>query len=401
MDWVPTRLSRRAFLGGLGAVALAPRTALTRPFDPPDDIRIRIIDSSCDLTPHAEGMRLSGVKTAIRYYARGPGQWAGKVLTRSELDALEAQNLSVAVVFQHDNHKPEAFLDGNKKVEDVMWARTHADHLQQPEDTPIYFGVDFDLRHWEGKRSDSGVTTQRIAAIKSYFEYARDELAKDGRKVGVYGCGGACEVLEGIADYFWLSASADYWRSGEFYNSGKWHLFQNRVDLTKFYGDPKSCPIDSNLANPDRADFGQWQRSGDPDIDSGETSRQVLEARTFVGVQQLQLYKDHPQRGRTLLKPEALAASERAALRYALSVKILSEDGDFCGVSLDESDTVRGYCHKSDLSVDGTMPLKSGRAGAPKSAALQGTPGTYNVASTGSRKAPPPRRKGPKLAKAG
>ena len=54
---------------------------------------------------------------------------------------------------------PDAFFDEYKKVEDVMWARTHADHLQQPEGTPIYFGVDFDLRHWDGKKSDSSSVT--------------------------------------------------------------------------------------------------------------------------------------------------------------------------------------------------------------------------------------------------
>ncbi len=373
-------------------------------FDHSDDIRMRIIDSACDLTAHAEGIRLAGIKTVIRYYARGPGQWAGKVLTRSELDALEAQNLSVVVVFQNDNHKPDAFFDEYKKVEDVMWARTHADHLQQPGGTPIYFGVDFDLRHWDGKKSDSSVTAQRIAAVKSYFDYARQELAKDGRTIGVYGCGATCEILEGIADYFWLSASADYSRSGEFYNSGKWHLFQNRVDLTRFYGDPASCPIDSNLAHPDHEDFGQWRRDSESHFNSSYISRQVLEARSFVAVQQLGLYKNHPQHSVTLLKPEELSPSERAALRYAFSVKILSEEGNFYGVSLDEGDTIRGYCHKSDLSADGAMPLRANRPLAPKSAAaVPGTAGTFKVAGTGGRKiqVQPRRSKGQKLAKAG
>ncbi len=213
------RLDRRAFIAGLGAASLAPwpRAALASPhaFDPADDIRLRIIDSAVDLTTRAEAIRLAGVKTVIRYYARGPGQWDGKVLSKPELDALEAQNLSVAVVFQQDNHKPDSFLDENKKVEDLMWARTHADHLQQPEGTPIYFAADFDLLHWDSKKrkSDPSVTEQQVASVKSYFEYAREELAKDGRKLGVYGCGRTCEILEGVADYFWLSASADFWQS--------------------------------------------------------------------------------------------------------------------------------------------------------------------------------------------
>jgi hypothetical protein len=402
------RLDRRAFIAGLGAASLAPwpRTALASPhaFDPADDIRLRIIDSAVDLTTRAEAIRLAGVKTVIRYYARGPGQWDGKVLSKPELDALEAQNLSVAVVFQQDNHKPDSFLDKNKKVEDLMWARTHADHLQQPEGTPIYFAADFDLLHWDGKKrkSDPSVTEQQVASVKSYFEYAREELAKDGRKLGVYGCGRTCEILEGVAHYFWLSASADFWRSAQFYNSGKWHLFQNRADLLRYYDHPKPCPIDADLANPDHEDFGQWRRHGEPDIDTSETTRTVLEARSFVAVQQLGLYRNHPQRDATLLKPETLSPSERKALRYAFSVKILTEEGDYYGVSLDEGDWVRGYCHKSDLTADITMPLKADRPRAPQSAAVAPSkPSTYRIADAGSQKVPLPRSKPPqKLATA-
>ncbi len=391
------RLDRRAFIAGLGAASLAPwpRAALAGPhvFDPADDIRLRIIDTSIDLTSRAEAIRLSGVKTVIRYYARGPGQWDGKVLSKPELDALEAQNLSVAVVFQHENNKAENFLDENKKLQDLMWARTHADHLQQPQGTPVYFGADFDLPHWDGKKgkSDPSITEQRIAALKSYFEYAREELAKDGRKLGIYGCGSVCEILADVADYFWLSASADYSRSGEFYNSGKWHLYQNRVDLVRYYDNAQPCPIDSNLANPQHAHFGQWRRSGKIDKDTQDEMRAVLEARSFVAVQQLALYKDHPRRAPTLLKPEALMASERAALRYAFNVKIVTEDEEFYGVSLDEGDTVRGWCHKSDLSADGSMPLRARRALAAKSAALSPNalaarpmPTAYRVADASS-----------------
>jgi hypothetical protein len=390
------RLDRRTFIAGLGAASLTPwpRAALAAPhvFDLADDIRLRIIDSAVDLTTRAEAIRLAGVKTVIRYYARGPGQWDGKVLSKPELDALEVQNLSVAVVFQHENNKAENFLDENKKLQDLMWARTHADHLQQPEGTPIYFGADFELRHWDSKtgKSDPGTTDQRIAAVRQYFEYMRDELAKDGRKLGVYGCGSTLELLSDVADYFWLSASADYWHSDRFFNSGKWHLYQNRVDLVRYYDNALPCPIDTNLANPQHAEFGQWRRSGPVDRDSQDVTRAVIEARSFVAVQQLALYRNHPRRDPALLKPEKLTASERPALRYAFNVKIVTEDAEFYGVSLDEGDTVRGWCHKSDLSADG-MPLRARRALAAKSAALspnalaaRPAPAGYRVADAGS-----------------
>ena len=64
------------------------------------------------------------------------------------------------------------------------------------------------------------------------------------------GDGSTLEVLADVGDYFWLSASADYWHSDRFFNSGKWHLYQNRVDLVRHYDNAVPCPIDTNLANP-------------------------------------------------------------------------------------------------------------------------------------------------------
>ncbi len=381
-------ISRRTFVAGLGAVALGlrsqPVAALTTADAAPADAGFRIIDSAVDLSRRAEAIRLAGIETVIRYYAHGPGQWDGKVLSRPELDALEAQNLSVAVVFQHGNNDPDSFFSDSKASADIMWARTHADHLQQPEGTPIYFGADFDLRHWDGKRSDPAVTAQRAGALRRYFEHMRVALARDGRKLGVYGCGATCELMEGIADYFWLSASPDYLRSAEYYNSRKWHLYQNRVDLTRHFGDPRPCPIDTNLANPDRAAFGQWRRSGNVEHAAPDTARAILGARSFVTVQKLGLYRDRPAHDATPVDPESLTEGERAALRYALNIRIVTEDDAYYGISLDEGDTVGAYCHKSDLCPVGLMPLRGGRTGAPKSAAFApAAPLTYGVAGTG------------------
>ena len=201
----------------------------------------------------------------IRYYARGPGQWDGKVLSKPELDALEAQNLSVAVVFQHENNKAENFLDENKKLQDLMWARTHADHLQQPEGTPIYFGADFELRHWDSKtgKSDPGMTDQRIAAVRQYFEYMPRGTRQgwpQARRVRLrQHAARFCPTSRIISGCPRRRTTGTATR---FFNSGKWHLYQNRVDLVRYYDNALPCPIDTNLANPQHAEFGQWRRSG-------------------------------------------------------------------------------------------------------------------------------------------
>jgi hypothetical protein len=118
--------------------------------------------------------------------------------------------------------------------------------MKQPEGSAIYFGADFNL--------DGGSPAAReknIKAIKEYFEYAHAEVAKDGRKMGVYGCG---IQQEGWDMFYWISASIGYWDTGEFFNGGKWHLFQTKTELHKPFG-----AADTNILNSLFQSFGQWR----------------------------------------------------------------------------------------------------------------------------------------------
>jgi hypothetical protein len=83
-----------------------------------------------------------GVKTVFRYYDYEQESIPGKTLSLDERDAIFSANLSVAVIFQHNNDNPATFVVGNRGADDARRALTLAKRLGQPFGTAIYFGVD-------------------------------------------------------------------------------------------------------------------------------------------------------------------------------------------------------------------------------------------------------------------
>jgi hypothetical protein len=339
---------------------------------------IRIIDSARSVTAAAATIKQSGIATVIRYYAREGGQWCGKVLGKSELDALDAAELSVAVVFQHNNNQADYFYDEEKKKEDVKWALNHAQDLKQPTETPIYFGADFDLggrrkkdSHGNFIKDQNGdyvieysdeIQHANEAAILNYFRYAREELGKKNYKVGVYGCGATCELLGGdqqrpkLADYFWISASVSYKGTSRFYNSRNWHLFQNKVELPRTDFIPKQCRdeygrnesqsdssrvIDTDVLNDRFEDFGQWRKDGSRPAHPSVASKLVLQNRAFSQVASAKIHAQ-PSEG----------SAGIGRVLYARNARILERTGDYVAVTVTESDQILGYCKRTGLTSD-------------------------------------------------
>ncbi len=338
-------MSRRSFLNrlGAGAAALALQPPRIPAFAGPSGApgAIKIIDSARDVSDQAGLIRYAGISTVIRYYARNDGQWPGKVLSPTERAVLEEHGLSLAVIFQHNNSNPLNFMDGEKKKLDAQWALTHAERVGQPKGTPIYFGADFNLR------------PEHEDAVKAYFEYVASALAGKGYEVGIYGCGAACALVGGIAQYFWLSASVGYAGSSSFYNSGDWHLFQNKIELPKPYASQRpekkaDRVIDTDVLNDRFEYFGQWRTDGTPVVHSKAQSAAILALRAFVTTApNAVLYK----------RRSGTWEATGKTIDYARNVRLLGRRGDYVALSLDEGDDVQGYCRASDLSCNlGKMP---------------------------------------------
>lgn len=335
-------INRRQVLSGLASSAVGSvvpnRTFAASSCNVQLETRSRIIDSSKNLAKVAKQIANAGASTAIRFYSRlknldHHGPYQNEVLTKDELIALEDQGLAIATVFQYFSGGPSGFHNKNKKIFDVAEALNFAERMKQPEGSTIYFGADFRL------------TASDVTVVKEYFEYAQQQVTKQGWKIGVYGCGKTCEILEEEKwqmDY-WLSASVSYWHTAEFFNSNNWTLFQTKTELHRPYG-----VVDTNILNPKFTSFGQWRTNGKPSDEPAVLTQRILDDRAFVATKSLQLFSDPARPEKSLVKLEGINRS------YALRsrpVRILCREDNFVGVSFDESDALLGYCRASDLST--------------------------------------------------
>ena len=150
--------------------------------------------------------------------------------------------------------------------------------------------------------------------------------------------------------------SIGYWDTAEFFNGGKWHLFQTKTELHKPFG-----AADTNILNSQFQSFGQWRDNDSHVIEPAETSLKILNARRFVAPKRMNLFSDPMRPNQTII---SLTGKERSWTSYGRPLRILCQVGDAVGISLDDGDKIRGYCKQIDLSTQ--MPTQGNRTHAPK-----------------------------------
>jgi hypothetical protein len=293
------------------------------------------------------------------------------------MTAIGKAGLAVAVVFQFRSGSADSFRSGFKgeperEKLDAVWALKHAEKLDQPLDTPIYFGADFNLQDETGRDAETRrkLTKANEDAIKRYFTYIANELGKKRRKVGVYGCGATCRLLRkhALAEFFWISESMSYLETDAHYNKDKdndiWHLYQNKGNIPSPFPSRTTEVIDTNVVSDQFDWFGQWDKDGKRVLEPKDISTRVLGSRRFVRTRTLCLKADlsGPEIGSAGLLPK-----EKSFLAdpYARTVRVLCDAGDYVGVSLTESDKFLGYCKKAHLTESmRTMPSWAAKPGA-------------------------------------
>jgi hypothetical protein len=249
-------VSRRAFTGGLLASAFVPASsAVGQPNDPGS---IAIVDTPYNAAKVTSKLSAQNVKVVVRFFARKPQPGLREKIMASDANIINGvreptllirNGLSILSLYQYRNNVPAKFLSGledtgSAKAEvaaDAKAALEQAMLVGQPEGSAIYFGIDFNL------------TPNRdiVDAVVEYFQVINKTV---GRRyaIGVYGNGFVNRVLreEKLVSYNWLSASRSHEESVDFYNGGRWHLFQNQVDL-RWFGAAGKCSIgldvDTNL----------------------------------------------------------------------------------------------------------------------------------------------------------
>jgi hypothetical protein len=253
------------------------------------------------------------VKTIFRYYCHLPPSLPGKDLQPEEARVILGEGLSIGSVFQHYNNCFRTFENKWGK-EDAEQALRMAHAAGQPEGSAIYFGVDADWPY----------SALRDPIIQ-YFEDVKRAFEGSGIAVGIYSNGCICNAVreKGLAQYFWLSGSTGHSGTQAFYNTGKWTLFQNALDVTP---EPIGFGVDANLANPtSQGYFGQWTDKGAASTTHGASATQAaFAARSFL-------------RANTELKEVADSASATLlTIRKDLNVRRLAAVNDWVQVQTQE-----------------------------------------------------------------
>ena len=130
-----------------------------------------------------------------------------------------------------------------------------------------------------------------------------------------------------------------------FFNSGEWHIFQNRLDIQKDYGRKGDELVDTNVINPSNLNgdpdgpyFGQWTTKGRGEPHDINDSYDILASRAFF--KRACSYKDASAK----LQPQV----SRVIFDSTCRVMTEARDGYF-GISITEGDDVDGFVHQSDI----------------------------------------------------
>jgi hypothetical protein len=281
-------ISRRQFHLGVAALSVATRTpAFAR--DTNLDGRIAIIDTDDDsrklLAEIKNDPENKGIEVIARYYSRdcqprrfpykriafhtdgyvcGENHWKGP----PEHELLLGKGLAILSAYQYNSSDPSKFLFGLGDVRDrikksrkppriaapeveaeadASAALTQAQRIKQPQQSPIYFGVDFNLtksgpvKNLQEKvvmnASGQPVQSQQaIDAVLTYFSRLKELI---GDRVGAYGNGFTNRILRehGFIKYSWVSESRSFSETPQYLSDTNsqvpWHLFRSRLDLAR------------------------------------------------------------------------------------------------------------------------------------------------------------------------
>lgn len=322
-------LTSSAALGAALAGCESAPTLPTTPKEPPATGFPLIADTAQRLdATKARALRAHGVRTVFRYYSQLPPSLPGKDLQPEEAKIILGEGLSIGAVFQHFNNCFRTF-ENKWGRDDAEQALRMAQAAGQPSGSAIYFGVDADWPY-QAMRDP----------ILRYFDDVKRALDGSGISVGVYSNGCICNAIseKDLADYFWLSGSTGHSGTQAFYNTGRWTLFQNALDITP---SEVGYAIDADIANPStNGYFGQWNdRGARTAAHTTQETSNLFAARRFLK-SNAEVIQD--------LNP---GAASLASLRKDQNVRVLSVSGDWTRVQTQE-----GGASRTAQAVQGYVP---------------------------------------------
>jgi hypothetical protein len=191
----------------------------------------------------------------------------------SDCEVTPASKRMKKLGLESKSAKDEGQLDSQAAVR-------QARHIGQPKGTPIYFAIDYEFESKEAKDEE------QVKGLLDYFREVKEELSRNGYLVGAYGDGDALALLnnEKLIKFAWISPSAAYSRTSEFFNLGHWNLAHAKSDngicLTNS-GDCFHIEYDADIQNKSVQYVGAWNRSGRYLI-TFNRARTIFDQRRFI-----------------------------------------------------------------------------------------------------------------------
>jgi hypothetical protein len=171
-----------------------------------------------------------------RYYAPADGTEDGKILFKSEADALIASGLSIIAVFEEG--ATNALNGYSQGVTDAQVAVAQANAAGQPPNRPIFFAIDFDA------------SADGLGAIEPYFDGVASVVGLN--RTGAYGGYFAINGLfnDGKIQWGWQTYA---WSDGSWDPRAQARQIQNGILNGQADEDQSTA-----------SDFGQWGQSAPP-----------------------------------------------------------------------------------------------------------------------------------------
>jgi hypothetical protein len=351
---------------------------------------VAIVDCAADTRPWLAQLEGRQVLVVIRYLAR---EWSALLPEKriadngrfgtgtSEAEQLLTNGFGIVLVYQWGNDKPRKFLfgldtagvpkTGDRSTDHAAIASAEADADLAAASAqagaiglakaPIYFTLDFDLAPGAGEAVDAnghpiqysdGSPVSKdplVAACDAYFARLQQKLGSS--RLGIYGCGFANRYMldKRYVAYSWVAQSAAFTETAEFLRSGPWTLVQQSDWF--WFGDgqcPSGLDLDTNIQNPSVTDIGAFGTNGPYLIDPARTLA-IFNARS-VAVRNVAIYTQRDTASSFLEKRCCDSDTNKivtvSAIRHNASVRVLSDDGTWLSVDIDEDGTADGYALK-------------------------------------------------------
>jgi hypothetical protein len=176
------------------------------------------LDTTIELTRHAEALKRQGYDFALRYYSNN----AAKNLSLGEARALCTAGLRIGVVWETSGTRAGFFSRAQGLADGAAAFRMAKEAIGQPHGSAIYFAVDYDPT----QADIDGVISNYFTGVHAALYVAAE--GQPSYQVGVYGSGLCCGALveRGMAAFSWLSHSTGFAGSRQYAEQRRYDLLQ-------------------------------------------------------------------------------------------------------------------------------------------------------------------------------